>query len=75
MCPTLAIFGDADPFTPAADLDALRVAWRDRPDCEIVVYPDAEHGFVHDPTRPAHRANDAADAWRRTLAFVASPAG
>ena len=75
VCPTLAIFGDADPFTPAADLDALRVAWRDRPDCEIVVYPDAEHGFVHDPARPAHRANDAADAWRRTLAFLARPAG
>jgi len=75
VCPTLAIFGDADPFTPAADLDALRAAWRDRPDCEIVVYPDAEHGFVHAPDRPAHRANDAADAWRRTLAFLAAPAG
>ena len=72
VCPTLAIFGDADPFTPAADLDALRAAWRDRPDCEIVLYPDAEHGFVHDPDRPAHRADDAADAWRRTLAFLAA---
>ena len=70
MCPTLAIFGGDDPFTPAADIDALRAAWADRPDCEIVVYPDAEHGFVHDPDRPAHRADDAADAWRRVLAFL-----
>ena len=23
-----------------------------RPDCEIVVYPEAEHGFVHAPERP-----------------------
>jgi carboxymethylenebutenolidase len=72
VCPTLAIFGGADHFTPAADIDALRDAWKDRPDCEIVVYPEAEHGFVHAPERPAHRADDAADAWRRTLAFLAS---
>jgi carboxymethylenebutenolidase len=74
VCPTLAIFGDADPFTPHDDIEALRRAWRDRPDCEIVVYADAEHGFVHAPDRPAHRANDAADAWDRALAFLAAPA-
>jgi carboxymethylenebutenolidase len=70
VCPTLAIFGDADPYTPVADIDALRHAWRDRPDCQIVVYADAEHGFVHAPDRPAHRADDAADAWDRTLTFL-----
>jgi len=71
VCPTLAIFGEADTMTPPADLDALRKAWSDRPDCEIVVYPDAEHGFVHAPERPAHRPDDAADAWRRALEFLA----
>ncbi len=70
VCPTLALFGGVDPFTPAADVEALRQAWRNRPDCEVVVYPDADHGFVHDPDRPAHRAADAADAWRRALAFL-----
>ncbi len=70
LCPTLAIFGDADPWTPTEDIDALRAAWAGRPDCEVVVYPGAEHGFVHDPERPAHRADDAADAWARTLAFL-----
>ena len=35
----------------------------------MVRYPSAEHGFVHDPDRPAHRADDAADAWRRAIAF------
>ena len=52
VCPTLAIFGSDDGMTPEADIDALREAWRDRDDCEIVVYPDAEHGFVHAPERP-----------------------
>ncbi|HEY3671321.1 MAG TPA: dienelactone hydrolase family protein [Acidimicrobiia bacterium] len=70
VCPTLAIFGGKDPFTPAADIEALRAAWADRPDCQVVVYDDAEHGFVHAPERDAHRADDAADAWRRVLAFL-----
>jgi carboxymethylenebutenolidase len=70
VCPTLAIFGSVDPFTPAADIEALRAAWSDRSDCEIVVYPDADHGFIHAPERPTHRADDAADAWRRVLAFL-----
>jgi carboxymethylenebutenolidase len=69
-CPTLAIIGGRDPYTPDADVDALRRAWEGRADCEIVVYPEAEHGFVHAPERPSHRPDDAADAWRRTLAFL-----
>jgi carboxymethylenebutenolidase len=69
-CPTLAVFGSADPFTPPADVEALRRAWADRPDCEVVVYRDAEHGFVHDADRPAHRPDDAADAWDRVLRFL-----
>jgi carboxymethylenebutenolidase len=70
VCPTLAIFGGKDEYTPAADIEALRAAWASRPDCEIVVYADAEHGFVHAPERPAHRPDDAADAWRRALEFL-----
>jgi carboxymethylenebutenolidase len=72
VCPTLAFFGGADPWTPDADIDALRRAWGSRPDCEIVVYPGADHGFVHAPERPTHRPHDAADAWARTLAFLAA---
>jgi dienelactone hydrolase len=30
----------------------------------------AEHGFVHDAERPAHRADDAARAWERALEWV-----
>jgi len=69
-CPTLAFFGDQDPWTPTADVEALRKVWAGKPEHEIVVYAGADHGFVHDPDRPAHRADDAADAWKRTLAFL-----
>ena len=59
-CPTLAIVGTADPWVPPADVDALEAAG-----VEVVRYEGADHGFVHDPARPAHRPADAADAWRR----------
>ncbi len=65
--PVLAIVGEADPWTPAEDVAEL-----ERAGATVVRYSDAEHGFVHDPARPAHRPGDAADAWARALAFLAS---
>ena len=64
-CPTLAIVGTADAWVPSADADALETAG-----VEVVRYEGADHGFVHDPARPAHRPDDAADAWRRVFAFL-----
>jgi carboxymethylenebutenolidase len=75
VCPTLAIFGSADTWTPEADIEALRAAWRERRDCEVVVVDGAGHGFVHDPDRPAHRADDAAACWVRALEFVSPSSG
>jgi carboxymethylenebutenolidase len=70
MVPTLAFFGTADPWTPAADIAALEAAWAARSDCEIVIVEGAEHGFVHDPDRPIHRPDDAAMAWEKTLTWI-----
>jgi carboxymethylenebutenolidase len=42
-----------------------------RNDCEVVVVEGAEHGFVHDPERPVHRADEAASLWQRVIAWVA----
>ena len=70
MCSTLAIFGSVDPWTPASDIDALRAAWSGRSDCEIVVVDDADHGFAHDPERPAHRSADAAACWDRAINWM-----
>ena len=64
--PVLAIIGTADPYTPADDVDALEATG-----ATVVRYEGAQHGFVHDASRPSHRADDAADAWRRVSAFLA----
>ena len=36
---------------------------------EIHVYPEADHAFFNDHRPEVYRPDDAADAWRRTLAF------
>jgi len=69
-CPTLAIFGEVDALIPPADIEALRNAWAGRADHKVVVYPGADHAFAHDPERPVHRPDAAADAWHRCLAFL-----
>lgn len=65
--PVLSIIGGRDPYTPAEDVAALA----DLPHVNPVVYPEAGHGFVHDASRDSHRADDAADAWRRVAEFLA----
>ena len=64
-CEAMAIVGTADPYTPADDVAEL-----ERLGVEVVAYEGAEHGFVHDPGRPTHRPDDAADAWDRALRFL-----
>ena len=64
--PILELCGTADPYVPVADLDALEATG-----ATVVRYEGADHGFVHDASRPTHRADDAADAWGRVEAFLA----
>jgi carboxymethylenebutenolidase len=64
-CEVMAIIGTADGYTPADDVEALEAAG-----VRVVRYEGADHGFVHDPARPAHRPDDAADAWDRVLGFL-----
>jgi carboxymethylenebutenolidase len=66
--PVLAIVGEVDPYTPPEDVAALEAAGQH---ISVVTYPGADHGFIHDPERPTHRREDAADAWRRTVTFLA----
>lgn len=56
----LAVIGNRDPYTPSDAVSELAATG-----VTVVRYPEAEHGFAHDPARPAHRPNDAADAFRR----------
>jgi carboxymethylenebutenolidase len=66
-CPVLEVIGGQDPWTPPDDVEALRATG-----ATVVVYDEANHGFVHDDSRPGHRPDDAADAWRRALAFLSA---
>lgn len=62
----LAIIGSEDPYTPEPDVQELEAAG-----ATVVRYEGAEHGFVHDASRPNHRADDAADAWSRVAEWLA----
>ncbi|MBV8160895.1 MAG: dienelactone hydrolase family protein [Acidimicrobiia bacterium] len=65
-CPTLAIVGGQDRWTPPEDITALRQL----PNFETAIYPDTDHGFAHDAERPSHSPDDAIDAWRRATEFL-----
>jgi dienelactone hydrolase len=65
--PVLAIIGGVDPWTPPEDVAALEAGG-----ATVVRYAEGDHGFVHDAARPAHRPDDAADAWRRVVEFLAT---
>ena len=62
---TMAVIGTIDDYTPPEDVDALRSLG-----AEIAQYEDCDHGFVHDPDRPAHKPQEAADAWSRAEKFL-----
>ena len=63
----IAFVGGHDPYTPESDIAQLRATG-----ANVVFYPDAEHGFAHDASRPSHRADDAADAFNRTREWMLS---
>jgi carboxymethylenebutenolidase len=68
-CPLLGLYGGQDTGIP---VDSVRQAEAKAKAAgktvEIVVYPDAPHGF-HADYRPSYRQADAEDAWKRTLAW------
>jgi carboxymethylenebutenolidase len=78
-CPLLGLYGGQDQGIPMeAVREAEAKAKAAHKTIEIVVYPDAPHGF-HADYRPSYRQADAVDAWKRTLAwfhrFGIMPAG
>lgn len=68
--PLLALCGGADAGIPVASVeearDRARAAGRQ---VELVVYPEAPHGF-HADYRPSYRRHAAEDAWARALTFL-----
>jgi carboxymethylenebutenolidase len=69
--PLLGIFGALDQGIPVESVRAFEAALAalDK-DAEIVVYDDADHAFAN-PSGQRYNPIAAADAWRRTRAFLA----
>jgi carboxymethylenebutenolidase len=70
--PLLCLYGGADTGIPVAAVEAARdKAKAAGKSVELVVYPDAPHGF-HADYRPSYHEADAKDGWARALAFLKS---
>lgn len=71
-CPLLGLYGGMDPSIPQAQVQAAASAARAAGrTVEIVVYPNAGHGF-HADYRPGYHRDAAEDGWRRMLAWFRS---
>ncbi len=67
----LCLFGGRDAMIPQGQVEAIRKALAERGGPhEVVVYPDADHGFFCDQ-RPTYHKASAEDAWRRVKRLFA----
>ncbi|HLJ64996.1 MAG TPA: dienelactone hydrolase family protein, partial [Stellaceae bacterium] len=70
--PVLGLYGGADTGIPVESVEKFRDALKAQAKpCEIVIYPDAPHGF-HADYRPSYREGAAADGWKRLQAWFKS---
>jgi carboxymethylenebutenolidase len=69
--PVLGLYGAKDQLSAGAEAMRAALAAAGKTGSEIIVYPDAGHGF-HADYRPSYNGADAADGWKRMLAFFAA---
>ena len=68
----LGIFGGTDQGIPVDDVKKFEQQLKQSgKKAEIVIYPDAGHGFENANNKGGYRVNDAADAWKHTVKFLA----
>ena len=69
----LGNFGGQDRGIPVEDVKKFEQALRDLgKQADIKIYPDAGHAFENPNNKTGYRPEDAADAWQRTVSFLAS---
>ena len=69
----LGIFGGQDRGIPVDDVKKFEQALKQQGNkVEIVIYPDAGHAFENPNNKTGYRADEAADARKRTVTFLAS---
>jgi carboxymethylenebutenolidase len=65
-CPHMHFFGGSDPYIPRADIEVVRA----HHPADVIVFDDADHGFMRDGSESYHPEH-APVAWKRTLGFFA----
>lgn len=70
--PVLGLYAGKDQGIPLTDVEKMRQLLRqyEKTGSDLIVYPDAQHGF-HADYRSSYDPAAAADGWRRMLAFFA----
>ena len=68
--PILALYGGKDQGIPGSDIDKMRAALAaaGQTEDQLIVYPEAQHGF-HADYRASFDRHAAEDGWARMLAF------
>jgi carboxymethylenebutenolidase len=68
--PVLGLYGGLDKGIPPADIEAMRAQLKaaGQTEDQLIVYPDAQHGF-HADYRSSYNKAAAEDGWARMLAF------
>ena len=71
--PILGLFGALDRGITPDDVKAFGAALdKAGKKIEVTIYPDAGHAFENPNNKDGYRAADAADAWNKTVNFLAS---
>lgn len=71
-CPLLYLYGSDDFWIQGSDVERLRATMKrhGKPGA-VQIYPGTPHAFFNDTRPDVYRPAEAADAWKRTLAFLA----
>ena len=70
--PILGLFGGQDRGITPEDVKKFQAAMEKLgKKIEVKIYPDAGHAFENPNNKQGYRAEDAADAWQRTVIFLA----
>ena len=71
--PILGLFGAKDQGIPPDSVEKFAAQLKELgKSVEVKIYPDAGHAFENPNNKNGYRAEDAADAWQRTVAFLAA---
>ena len=70
--PILGLFGAQDQGIPPADVHKFEQTMKQLgKKIDVKIYDDAGHAFENPNNKTGYRAEDAADAWKRTIDFLA----